>query len=256
MYEEMRKPKLLKDVPLPLLRALPVIYYANKYAADAIPQIVNNLYQSHLDYLCLVLHTIAEQIYQPAFTELPDRFRLAGSPPAPSNLTAVQQLGTSLAHLCSDHKTDIKTQYQTIRARCSEIFKQKITPIRILLVDNKKDEEALKKVMTILRTFCHYRTEYLSPTDQDADMIYTTADFVIFFSTASAYIHDQVRMLKTAGKPGLALVRFDDVKIADQTSIRLGRQLMKSGFPVLFNVFTPIRLFTSIDKTYIRHHLC
>ena len=51
MYEEIRKPKLLKDVPTSLIRALPTLYYTNKLSSSEMPGRIQELYDSNVDFL-------------------------------------------------------------------------------------------------------------------------------------------------------------------------------------------------------------
>ena len=78
---------------------------------------------------------------------------------------------------------------------------------------------------------------------------------VLFYSIASPEIHNQVRSLETFHKPGLALAKIEGNGSPDKEIIRHGAQLMKMGFCVLFKMFTPLRLFTTIDKTFIAFNM-
>jgi hypothetical protein len=81
------------------------------------------------------------------------------------------------------------------------------------------------------------------------------SDVVLFCSTASPNIHHQVKSLQNFKKPGLAIVQMEKDVAEDKEAIRHGSQLMKTGFPVLIKMFTPLRLFTTIDKIYLLHQL-
>lgn len=255
MYEELRKPKLLKEVPLSLLRPLPVLYYANKYAGSHIPKAIQILYQTHFRYLCLALNAAAELTSQQAFSSILQPFGTSENFPTQSRYVAVQEMSTALATLCTRHQASLKAHHQALKSKCAEIFNQQVKKIRVLLVDNDGDDVSSQKAISVLRNFCLYQTDYLSSSDVETGVKFSASDFVILFSTASPHIHRQVEMLNSARKPGIALVHLDRDKPTDRTSIRHGRQLLKLGFPVLFNIFTPIRLFTSIDKYYLYYHL-
>ncbi len=70
MYEEIRKPRMLQDVPLSLIRPLPVLYYANKFVTSQISVKVRNLYQSNLTYLGDALLLIGQLINNIEFRDV------------------------------------------------------------------------------------------------------------------------------------------------------------------------------------------
>ena len=80
-------------------------------------------------------------------------------------------------------------------------------------------------------------------------------DFVVFASATPQTIHEDVNMLQTYHKPGLILGNLSQDSKLNQQTIRNGAWLRKSGYNVLFKIFSPLRLFTTIDKINIRYLL-
>ncbi len=70
MYEEIRKPRMLQDVPISIIRPLPVLYYTNKFVTGRIRRRVRELYQSNLIYLGDALNEISYIINNNEFRDL------------------------------------------------------------------------------------------------------------------------------------------------------------------------------------------
>jgi len=107
----------------------------------------------------------------------------------------------------------------------------------------------------ILKNFCYYEADKASIHAYNYPEKLVKSDFIFYASTHPASIHSDIKSLKTYQKPGLAIAYIEKEGVADRQAIRHGAQLQKSGFPVLYKVFTPIRLFTSVDKLYMKYHL-
>jgi hypothetical protein len=97
--------------------------------------------------------------------------------------------------------------------------------------------------------------EQTEPVSYDYSSKLIASDFVLFYCISSPEIHKQVNSLTTYHIPGLAMMHFDKDVAFNQEAIRHGAQLAKIGFCVLYKMFTPIRLFTTIDKTYLQYNL-
>ncbi len=130
-----------------------------------------------------------------------------------------------------------------------------VDPLRVLLISMDQNTDTIQKVMGILKGFCQYSTDCSGYNSSDLSHKIVNAEYILFSSTSSPDIHQQVKKLKTYQIPGLALVPIDKKGLNLEKAIRHGSQLLKIGFPVLFRVFTPLRLFTTIEKTYLAYHL-
>ncbi len=255
MYEEIRKPRLLKDIPLTLIRPLPTLYYANKFANKEIPDKIHRSYQSNVKFLNRALQIISKYLKNNDFESLAKEIDFLDVPPSSENIDKVQKFSISLAELCSDTKTALREQTHVIKTALMEIYSSLVNTIHVLVIDNSRGKEDIDKVLSILKNFCQYKVHHVHPESQEYIKSVIESDFILLYSTSSPEIHQQVKSLKTYHLPGIAMAQFPKNTDPDKETIRHGAQLIKIGFPVLFKMFTPIRMFTTIDKTYIQYHL-
>ena len=255
MYEKIRKPKLLKDVPLSLIRPLPVIYYANYYAKQNTPAVICNYYQSNIRYLSGALHTISELLKNDAYDKIAHLTSKLDPQPSKTDLDKVITISTEMGALCSANQKALRESNQEIKNQLSAQYLAEVNTIKLVVVDNRMGSEDISNILNILKNFCQYKVVSVEPNAPEIITKLIDADVVLFYSIASPDIHYQVKSLQTFHKPGLALAKINGKGAPDKEVIRHGAQLMKTGFCVLFKMFTPLRLFTSIDKLYIAFHL-
>jgi hypothetical protein len=143
----------------------------------------------------------------------------------------------------------------TMRSSLIEMYKEQVHSLALVVMNNSKELANVEKLAKTLQNFCHYKVDIINPNDIAHSKKLVKSDFVVFASTHPPQIHEQVSALKTYKKPGLAVVHLEKDGQLDQQAIRHGAQLMRIAFPVLFKVFTPIRLYTSVDKNYMQYHL-
>ena len=255
MYEEIRKPKLLKDVPTSLIRALPTLYYTNKYACNDMPERISNLYNSNVLFLSQALKKIGHQLKNEAFTSLSEEALMLRGTPSIELLEQTQDFSIKLADLSSRNREELRINSQYIKSELTTLYPSLVNTIKVLLIDNSCGKQDITKVAGILKNLCCYHTDQTEPISSDFSPKLISSDFVLFYCISSPEIHKQVHSLTTYHIPGLALMQIDKDVAINQEAIRHGAQLMKIGFCVLYKMFTPIRLFTTIDKTYLQHNL-
>lgn len=255
MYEEIRKPKLLKDVPIALIRALPTLYYTNKFANTDTNKRILDLYQSNVRYLNQALDNIGQQLGNNEFQALAKHVLELESPPSAQIFEKTQAYSIKLAELCSSNRDEIRKNSYEIKSQLASLYTSLVNTIKVLVIDNTCGKEDISKIIGILKNLCHYHVDQTEPSASDITTKLIDADFSLFYSIASPDIHHQVHSLQTYHMPGLAMMQMSKNVSIDKEAIRHGSQLIKSGFGVLFKMFTPIRLFTSIDKTYLTFHL-
>ena len=255
MYEEIRKPKLLKDVPTSLIRALPTIYYTNKFSGVDIKERIQELYNSNVIFLSQALHKIARNINNQAFITLADEILKLKGTPSLELFEQTQRFSVKLADVCSANREDLRKNNQQIKTELATLYQTLVNTINVLLIDNSCGEQDISKIAGILGNLCYYHTDQTEPVASDFSSKLLTSDFALFYCISSPDIHKQVNSLTTYHVPGLAMMHIDKDVAINQEAIRHGSQLMKIGFCVLYKMFTPIRLFTTIDKTYLHYNL-
>jgi len=251
MYEEIHKPRLLKDVPLMLIRALPAVYYFIKYKNNNIPQKVLQLFSANVEFLAGAINEIGSKLDNKTMLstaslvkELAQDMNDAGA--------ALNELTMALSAECTKNKNELRALMRDVKPFLISLYKGKVPALKILLIDDGEEPEFIDKLSKTLQNFCFYNVEQISREGKNSAANIIASDFVIYTSISSPEIHGQVKSLDTYKMPGLAIASLTKDK---ESSIRHGAQLLKTGFPVLFKVFTPIRLFTSIEKSYIIYHL-
>jgi hypothetical protein len=255
MYEEIRKPKMLQDVPLSLIRPLPVIYYTNKFANGDVPEKIKNLYLSNLTYLGDALGKTAKIVDNKDFQKISSSLAAIGDQISKEQLNEIQVLTLAMADLCKKTKQDLRKKNLELKTNLMDHYAKRIDPLKILVIAMEENAGNIQKVMGVLKSFCQYTVDCCHYDQTEVSEKIVDADFAVFSSTSSPDIHQQVKKLETYSTPGIALVPIDKKNNNLERAIRHGSQLLRAGFPVLFRMFTPLRLFTSIEKTYLDHHL-
>jgi hypothetical protein len=255
MYEEIRKPKLLKDVPTSLIRALPTLYYANKYSGGNMSESIQNLYSSNVDFLNQALRKIGNQMKNVEFTTLADKALDLKGMPSTDMFQKIQDFSEKLANLCTVNREDLRKNTRDIKSHLSTLYPSLVDTIKVLLIDNSCGEEDITKVYGTLKNLCFYHVDQIEPVSSEFTSKLLASDFALFYCISSPDIHKQVHSLTTYHIPGLAMMHIDKDVALSQEAIRHGAQLMKMGFCVLYKMFTPLRLFTTIDKTYLHYNL-
>ncbi len=255
MYEEIRKPRMLQDVPLSLIRPLPVLYYANKFVTSQISVKVRNLYQSNLTYLGDALLLIGQLINNIEFRDVASYIQDMDQTISTSHIEKIQSLSLDLARLCTLAKQELRNKSHEIKMTAMNLYSKQVDPLKILVISTDQNMDNVQKVMGILKGFCQYSVDCSQYDSPVLNHKLVDSDFIIFSSTSSPEIHQQVKKIDTYRTPGLAIVPINSKSTDIERAVRHGSQLLKTGLPVLFRMFTPLRIFTTIEKTYLAYHL-
>lgn len=255
MYDDIRKPRLLKDVPILYIRALPSIYYFSRYNSGKSDEEAKAVYLSNLDYLHRAICLAADRLSIQRLTELAGEIKKAREVPKDKLLKHHESIAERLAELTTEHRKDFRNHISKERPLLIEEYKNIVKKLRVLIIAKSDDVDKVKKTASMLKNFCYYDVQTTSMQDASFAQKMNNNDVVLFFSVRDSRIHEDIKVLDTYKKPGLALAVPANGGKVDNQSIRHGAQLMKIGFPVLFKVFTPIRLFTTIDKLYMAYRL-
>ena len=255
MYEEIRKPRLLSDLPSLIIRPLPCIYYYSSYAGVHIPEHTQSLFVSNVKYLSAAIKHLSEKLAVKKVTEISAILDELPKQPATKMRKHLEKATLDLAGLCTKNRAELRKVMTEFKIELNTLYKEMVPALKILVIDNNGQSEKVSKLINTLSGFCLYDVNDTLISSRDYAKKQIHSDFIVFTSTTSPEIHDLVKSLATYNKPGLAMVQIDKDGKTDRQAIRHGAQLLKTGFPVLFKVFTPIRLFTTIDKTYMKFHL-
>ena len=123
------------------------------------------------------------------------------------------------------------------------------------LINNNNETEFVDKISSTLSSSCYYDVDKAKPGSEGFIDKIVNSDFVLFASATPQSIHEDVEYLETYRKPGLILAPIKKDEKLDQQTIRNGSWLKNRGYEVLYKIFSPMRLFTTIDKIMIRDFL-
>jgi hypothetical protein len=255
MYDDIRKPRLLKDIPMVFIRALPPIYYFGKFVDSSIPKKVKELFNSNVVYLSKAMKEAGQKLKSEKLTAISKSISELNSLPSAEILKHLEKATVSLSQFCSEHRDEIRKYIKDVRSSLIDSYNNTVTKLNILLIDNNNEPQQVEKLSATLKNYCYYTVDTISSAVSDYSIQMIKSDFVIFASTHPPQIHDDIKNLQTYNKPGFALARIEKDGEVDKQAVRHGSQLINIGVEVLFKIFTPIRLYTNIDKTYMKFHL-
>lgn len=255
MYDEIRKPRLLKDVPTVFIRSLPSLYYFNKYADTKILEQAKLLFDSNVDYLHEAMVLVAKQLNNTQFIEISNRLKELKKEKASLLAEPIQQIIEVLSERCTQYRQEIRTLIRKEKKTYENLYNSKVFKLEILIIKINEDLFPMTKVTSALENFCYYNVYSIDSDSSELSEKIVKSDAVVFTSTYSPDIHNQVKVLQAYKKPGIILVPLNGEAHIDRVSLRHGNQLQKAGYHVIIKSFTPVRLFSSIDKEFLRKQL-
>jgi len=255
MYEEIKKPRLLKDIPTIFIRSLPVIYYFDKYAQTSIPENVDQLFKTNIDFISSVMNTTAVELEIETFKKIGSSFGLLKQNKPGQKSNQSQLAAEMLAEKCSEYKKEIHTFVRKEKKSITELYASTVSKLNVLIIKVNDALFPIDKINSLLASFCYYNVDETYPDSGDLSDKMLRSDVVVFSSTYNPDIHNYVKSLNSYKKPGIILVPLSGKTEIDHMSLRHSNQLQKAGYQVIFKSFTPIRLFTSIDKEFMKYNL-
>lgn len=255
MYEDIRKPDILRNIPLLLIRGLSPVYYFCRFINNHSTEKAENIYLGHLNFVASLVRRMGEELKSKELCQLATRLTMLENIADTSQIKELEKITSSLSEVCTKKRTPIEQMFRNKKSEFVNLYHQNIEKLKVLLVDNNNEPERVNKIASLLQNFCYYELDTSRHNAYNYSKKLIENDFIFFASTHPATIHDLFKSLNTYKKPGLAVAYIEKDGKVDRQAIRHGAQLQKVGFQVLYKVFTPIRLFTSIDKIYMKYQL-
>jgi len=193
MFEEIKKPKILKNVPSLLIRVLPPIYYYLQYVNQGSPKTPYPLFNSSLTYLKKCLSEIGDKTGVADFSELATQTDMFLEQNHDSLAPCFNEFVERLSLLCKSNHQEIKLFMREHRSPLKDAYLKSVKKLSVLLIDNKPKSEISVELAKKLENFCHYNVAVGSPNSLSFSTDVVSCDFGIFTSTASARIHDEVK---------------------------------------------------------------
>jgi hypothetical protein len=249
------KPNLVKGIPSLIVRALPVPYYYGRYAQQDVPPKAQSIFNTYINYLSGTLKQMSEFIGDEDCKSLKIKVeQLKKSDPSQVEAEIIE-ITRKLSEICTKNKAQIKEVYEGesgLKKSFAELFCDVIEQTKVLIINNSDDPEWVDGLQKKLTKNCYYDVEVSNTTAQDFSDLMVKSDAVVFASAAPQSIHEEIEFLGTYNKPGLVLGSLHKDEKLDQQTMRNGSWLRSRGINVLFKIFSPIRLFTTIDKINMR----
>jgi hypothetical protein len=256
MYEEIRRPTLLKHIPMLFIRSLSTIYYFGRYVDSRVPEKAGKLFTSNVNFLSDRLNDFGNHLSDHQFNNIGEKIKQLASVPAGEIQKQLENTTIELSQLCEQQPDTVECAFRELRMKFAEDYRNTVKNIKVLVIDNNNEPDGVNKIFSILNNFCYFETESTTFPSTEYPAQLASSDFAFFTSTYPSQIHDLVNSLMRGYQiPGLAIAYLEKEKTGIEQAIRHGAQLQRGGFYVIYKVFTPIRLFTSIDKIYMKYHL-
>ncbi len=253
-----RKPSVVKGIPTLIVRALPTLYYYGRYADDNVSTEAKQIFDCYADYLAEAVKKMSQVIGNGTLKKMPDQILQLKNVESAKIEDHVFKLTQALSQICQDNKNVIQNEYKKqggIKNELVELFCNRAQQTKILLVDNEQQAEWADGLVKRLSEDCYYLVDKTKTNVDNFSENIINNDFVVFASATPQSIHEDVEYLNTYQKPGLILGNLTKDKKLDQQTIRNGSWLKKRGYEVLYKIFSPLRLFTTIDKINVRYLL-
>ncbi len=250
-----RKPNIVRGIPMLLVRSLPTIFYYGGYAGQKISDSAKSYFESHVEYLIQGIKKMASVLNDKELESVIDQVEVLLKIQPVQIEEQVYLISRNLSAIFSAQKDRVKEKYDGengVKEFLVELYCSTARRPRIAVVDTNNELDWVDKLSDTLTTSCYYDTIKTRPLAENFADIILQSDFVLFASATPQRIHEDVECLKDYKKPGLILGTLKKDEKFDQQTIRNGSWLRSRGYDVLFKLFSPMRLFTSIDKINIR----
>jgi len=250
-----RKPNIVRGIPNLLVRAMPTIYYYGRYAGHTISKQAKVYFESHVEYLNQALKKMAVALDDEELESATKNITSLSKIQTNQIEAEVNQISRNLSAIFSAKKDQVKKEYDGengVKNELIELFRSTAKCPNLAVVDTSNEFEWVDKLASTLTDSCYYDIIKTRPMAESYTDDLLKSDFVLFASATPQRIHEDVENLKRFKKPSLILGQMKKDEKLDQQTMRNGSWLRSRGYDVLFKLFSPLRLFTSIDKINIR----
>ena len=249
------KPNIVKGIPVPLIRPLPTLYYFGRFSNGKQSIEASNYFNGTVDYICDAIRLLHDQTKDESLLQLNTLCSNLKECAASDTASCVIDITTKLSTCCSRNADKIKGNDALSKEQFFEIYKSKVAPLKTLLIDNNDEPEKIDRFTNTLTNTCFFEVLDTKPYADNYIESINKSDFVIFASAKPIMINEDVQNIQSYQKPFIVLAELTKDDAEDQQTLRNGAWLQSKGYEVLYKIFTPLRLFTTIDKMYMKFHL-
>ena len=253
MEKEITKPNIIKGIPVPLIRPLPTLHYFGLYAHKINSNPASKLFKEHVNYLSNAIKILASETSDENFQNISDKTSQLVTAQNNSIAEIVMQITSQLSDLCVKHSSTLKDNPKFSKENLGELYKKFVQPLKVLLIDNNNEPERVNKLFDTFTKTCYFNVLRIHRNAENFIENINKCDFVIFTSAYPITINEDIQNIQTYKKPSLILANLKKDDKFDQQTLRNGAWLEQRGYEVLYKIFTPLRLFTAVDKTYMKY---
>ncbi len=249
------KPNVVRAIPVPLIRPLPTLYYYGRYANGKKSTEASAYFQETIDYACSAIKLLYQKTDDDNFLQINALCSDLKDCAAKNITNCIEEITSQLSDCCSEHANIIKDNDALSKEQFFNIYKAKVKPLKTLLIDNNNEPDKIQRLSNTFTNTCFFDVIKTKPrADKYIDMI-NKSDFVVFSSATPITINEDVQDIQSYQKPLVVFASLTKHDAKDQQTLRNGAWLQSKGHEVLYKIFTPLRLFTTVDKLYMKFHL-
>ncbi|MDZ7330869.1 MAG: hypothetical protein ONB31_02700 [candidate division KSB1 bacterium] len=250
-----QRPNIVRGIPMLLVRAMPTILYYGRYSGLQPKKDVKSYFEQYVHYLAQAIELMGQAMEDPSLSGTAEQAHQLKMIATNQIESALFQLSRTLSGIFSTKKELTREKYESpggAKEQLARLFCSSVSRPRIAVVDTNNELEWVEKLCLTLRESCLYEAHKTYSNSEHYTDDILGSDFILFASAAPQHIHEDVQALKNYQRPGLVLGQLTKNEKVDQQTIRNGAWLRGRGYDVIFKLFSPLRLFTSIDKIYVR----
>ena len=252
MEEIISAPNIVKGIPVPLIRPLPTLYYYGRYATDHADNNAAKFFEGSVAYLVDAIKAMDSEIAHNGFSFVAEIIADLVTAEKNTIVDKVVSITSQLSNLCSKNSDNIKNNPKFSKENLAQLYRSRVQPLKILLIDNNNEPQRVDKLSETFQSTCFYDVTIIRlHAARFVDKVHSS-DFIIFASAYPIAVNEEVQNIQQYKKPCLIMANLIKDKKFDQQTIRNGNWLQSRGHEVLYKIFTPLRLFTTIDKAYIK----
>jgi len=252
MEDKISSPNIVKGIPAPLIRPLPPLYYYGRFSDNKHIEHAQKFFSGNVSYLIEGINILTKITADKQFDEVSQLTSTLLTAANNKISDIVYAITSDLSALCTKYSNVLKNNPDISKENLATLYQSKVTPLQVLLIDNNNESERMEKLLDIFQNTCYYRVTQIKPhSDRFVEKI-NSNDFIIFASAYPIHINEQVQNIQQYRKPCMVMAELKKDKKIDQQTLRNGAWLQSRGFEVLYKIFTPLRLFTTIDKLYLK----
>ena len=254
MYENIRKPGWLRPIPGMLIRSLPAVYYYARFSKNDSSGFHRRYYEMHVHYLIDALNTLGQTLKTNEFADVGGELqKLPGTMPA-ERLAVTETTVRRLAGVCSKLNKALQDRRSEWVPLLKDLYLNTVDPLQLTVVDYRNTPARVKKLHQLLTGSCYYHTHCIPCISVKYQNEILNAACIVLTDIQPAGLNRDYQHIEAYHRPALVIIPKEDRHTTEQPAIRRASRLTRLGIDILFYYLTPIRLYTTIEKTVMRYY--